>query len=132
MRRGLVFVCVLALTGCGILRGGPPGDPDTVAEALVDAEAGDVLHVEGQISLLGELFCPCFWLTSGGATVVVWYGLTGNEVGEREAVDVAGFGNGDPAYVEGELRPDPDPGSGHPVVWAFGIWPPDEVEPLEE
>jgi hypothetical protein len=86
MRSGLVSVCVLALTGCGILRGGPPSEPDTVAEALVDAEAGDV----------------------------------------------SGFANGDRAYLEGEPRPDPDPGSGHPVVWAHGVGPPEDVERPEE
>ncbi len=131
MRRVLALVFAFVLAGCGLIRGGPPEEADTVAAALAGAEAGDVLHVQGEISLLGEMFCPCFQLTSGGASVVVWYGLVDGE-GEYGGADVSAVANGDHAYVEGELRPDPDPGSGLPVIWAFGVWPPEEVEPLEE
>jgi hypothetical protein len=123
MRRFLVLVCVLVVSGCGLLRGGPPSDPETVAEALATAEPEEAVFVQGEISLLGELFCPCFVISSGGASAVVWYDLMADGDVSHDPVDVSGFTNGDVVRVEADVRPDQDPGTGLAVLWAFRIEP---------
>jgi hypothetical protein len=63
------------------------------------------IKVSGEVSLLGELFCPCFELTSGGRTILVWYGLMVEDDGtERPPVTVEGIQNGDQVIVTGELK----------------------------
>jgi hypothetical protein len=62
--------------------------------------------IYGEVALLGELFCPCFELTSGGATLQIWYDLMVEDSGiERAPVSVEGIENGDWVIVTGELRP---------------------------
>jgi hypothetical protein len=75
------------------------------------------IQVYGKASLLGELFCPCFQIRSGGKTIEVWYGLMVEDDGtEWPAVDVEGIENGDSVIVTGELKDD-----GGMKIWAAGI-----------
>ena len=77
----------------------------SVSELMENPIYDTGVRVYGQVSLLGELFCPCFELTSGGKKVVVWYGLMVEDDGtERPAVSVEGIQNGDRVVVTGELK----------------------------
>jgi len=63
------------------------------------------VEVYGKVSLLGQLYCPCFELSSGGDKVQVWYDLMVEDNGtERPAVSVEGIENGDYVIVTGELK----------------------------
>jgi hypothetical protein len=76
-----------------------------VSELLENPVYDTEVKTYGQVSLLGELFCPCFELTSGDKTVLVWYGLmVGDDGTERPAVSVEGIQNGDQIVVTGELK----------------------------
>jgi hypothetical protein len=77
----------------------------SVAELMADPEYDTRVTLEGTVGLLGELFCPCFELTSGGETVMVWYGLMVEDDGtEKPTVSVEGIENGDQVIVTGELK----------------------------
>ena len=77
----------------------------SVSELMENPAYDTEVKVEGEVSLLGELFCPCFALTSGGEAVMVWYGLMVEDDGtERPAVSVEGIENGDQVVVTGELK----------------------------
>jgi hypothetical protein len=77
----------------------------SVSELLENSAYDTEMTVYGRVSLLGELLCPCFELTSGGEPVQVWYGLMVEDDGtERPAVSVAGIENGDLVLVTGELK----------------------------
>jgi len=77
----------------------------SVAELLENPVYDAEVTIYGNVSLLGELFCPCFELTSGGATLQVWYDLmVENDGTQRSPVDVQGINNGDNIMVTGELK----------------------------
>ncbi len=77
----------------------------SVSELLENPVYDTEIRVHGQVSLLGELFCPCFELTSGGKKVQVWYDLMVEDDGtESPAVSVEGIQNGDQVVVTGELK----------------------------
>jgi len=77
----------------------------SVAELLENPIYDTEVKIYGNVSLLGELLCPCFELTSGGATVLVWYDLMVENGGiQRAPVDVQGINNGDKIIVTGELK----------------------------
>jgi len=77
----------------------------SVAELLANPVYDTEVRIYGEVSALGELFCPCFELNSGGETIVVWYDLmVANDGTERPAVDVQGINNGDNIVVTGELK----------------------------
>lgn len=77
----------------------------SVSELLKDPPYDTEVRVYGQVSLLGELFCPCFELASGGEKVLVWYGLMIEDEGtERPPVNVEAINNGDWVIVTGELK----------------------------
>lgn len=101
----------------------------SVAELLNDPVYDTPVTVHGEVSLLGELLCPCFELSSGGAQVVVWYDLmVENDGTERPAVSVDGIENGDWVIVTGELRH----GGGQLrriTFWASNIEKSEPVEP---
>jgi len=91
----------------------PPQPQGTItAAALLE---GPVYHEEvqlyGQVSLLGELFCPCFELRSGERSIQVWYDLMADGDKQRPAVSVEGLQNGDWVIVTGELQSIGDPPS---------------------
>lgn len=77
----------------------------SVAELLANPVHDEDVRVYGEVSLLGELFCPCFDLTSAGVTLTVWYDLMVEDDGTpRPSVSVEGIENGDRVLVTGELR----------------------------
>lgn len=77
----------------------------SVSELLEDPIYDTEVRVYGKVSLLGELFCPCFELTSKGEKVMVWYHLMIEDDGtERSSVNVDGINNGDWVIVTGELK----------------------------
>ncbi len=73
---------------------------------LLDSPVYDTeVTVYGDVSALGELFCPCFALTSDGKRLEVWYYMMKEDDGtERPAVSVEGLENGDRVVVAGEIR----------------------------
>jgi len=124
----VAVIAVAAITGGSIAAaGGDNGAADApdvsgvvrVSELLADPAYGTEVAIYGQVSLLGELFCPCFELRSGNKTVMVWYDLMVDEDGEaRPAVNIEGIENGDWIVVTGELQP----GGATPAeFWASGI-----------
>ena len=84
------------------------GEPEgvlTVAELLENPVYDTEVTIWGEVSLLSELFCPCFELTSVGATVQVWYDLmVENDDTERLSVRVEGVSNTDTVIATGELK----------------------------
>ena len=77
----------------------------SVSELLEDPVYDTKVRVYGKVSLLGELFCPCFQLTSKGQKVTVWYDLMIEDDGtERSSVNVDGINNGDWVIVTGKLK----------------------------
>jgi inhibitor of cysteine peptidase len=115
MKRMLVVALILALIGGaagGAIAWANGGDSEpkgvlSIAELLGNPVYDTEVAIYGKVSLLGELFCPCFVLTSGGQEVEVWYGLMVDDDGaERPAVSVEGIENGDWVVVTGELKSD--------------------------
>ena len=103
--RHLVPILIMMLasltfaSACAIQR------PMKVSQLLGNPVYDTKVEIYGEVSLLGELFCPCFELTSGGKKVLVWYGLMVEDDGtERSPVSVEGIENGDRIIVTGELK----------------------------
>lgn len=119
-RRVIALLMVTPLaTGCGSWFGnaGPPTEV-AVADLADMAASNDRVMFAGTVSLLGELFCPCFQVTDAGASAIVWYDVPG-----EAAVDVTAIRNRDLVRIEGRLQAETDPGSGLPVVSAMSIEP---------
>ncbi len=77
----------------------------SVSKLLESPAYDSKVRVYGKVSLLGELFCPCFELTSGGEKILAWYDLMiGDNGTERTAVNVEGIKNGDWVVLTGELK----------------------------
>jgi len=110
MKSKRIILMWILIIGIGLLGGcmKGPQEPEgalSVSELLEDPTYDVEVSIYGQVSLLGELFCPCFELTSGGEEVMVWYGLMVEDDGaERPAVSVEGVQNGDQVIVTGELK----------------------------
>lgn len=110
MKSKHIILMGILLIGMGLVSGcmKEPGKPEgalSVSELLDNPIYDTEVKIYGQVSLLGELFCPCFELTSGGKKVLVWYGLMVEDDGtERPAVSIEGIQNGDQAIVTGELK----------------------------
>lgn len=118
MRRIVIpALALLVVAGCGLWDSDDDFESATVGSVVVTMQVGDEVRMYGEISLFGELFCPCFHLSDDGATVVVWYDLMVDDAGELPPVAVTGLANGDEVVVVGEYR-STDPGSGFPVIWA--------------
>lgn len=93
----------------------------SVADLLAKPAYNTQVIIHGEVSLLGELFCPCFRLDSGGESVEVWYGLMVEDDGtEWPDAYVEGLSNSDTVRVTGELKPG---GTHHApnVFWASKI-----------
>ena len=76
-----------------------------VDELLASPVYDTPVRIHGVVSGLGEFFCPCFELTSGGKTVMVWYDMMVENDGTQ--LPPAGkheFDNGDRVIVIGELK----------------------------
>ncbi len=110
MKSKRIILMWILIIGIGLLSGckkGPqkPEGARSVSELLESPVYDTELNIYGQVSLLGELFCPCFELTSGGEKVLVSYGLmVENDGAERPAVSVEGIQDGDHVIVTGELK----------------------------
>ncbi|MFP3945971.1 MAG: hypothetical protein ACLFVI_03630 [Archaeoglobaceae archaeon] len=66
-----------------------------VSELLTEPVYEEQVKVYGEVSLLGELFCPCFELTSGGETLQVWYDHMVEEKPEgKVCCEIYGYGKG--------------------------------------
>jgi len=110
MKSKHIILMGILLIGIGLISGcvKEPGKPEgalSVSELLENPIYDTEVKIYGQVSLLGELFCPCFELTSGGKKVLVSYGLMVDDDGtERPAVSIEGIQNGDQAIVTGELK----------------------------
>ena len=87
---------------------GEPEKPEgtlSVSELLQKPVYDTKVKIYGKVSLLGQLDCPCFELSSDGREVQVWYDLMVEDDGtERPAVSIAGIENGDWIIVTGELK----------------------------
>ena len=76
-----------------------------VSELLKNTVYNKEVKIYGKLSLLGQLLCPCFELTSGGKTINVWHSLMlEDDRSERPSVSVEGIKNGDFVVVTGELK----------------------------
>ena len=109
MKTKHIILMGILLIGIGLVSGcrGPqkPSHALSVSELLENPVYDTEAKIYGQVSLLGELFCPCFELTSGGQKVMIWYNLMAADDGtERPAVSVEGIRNGDQVIVTGELK----------------------------
>ena len=83
----------------------PKEDALSVSKLFENPLYDTEIRVSGKVSLLGELFCPCFELTSGNKTIIVWYDLmVEDDSTERPPVDVGAIKNGDLVIVTGELK----------------------------
>jgi hypothetical protein len=101
---------------------GIPEGALSVAELLQDPVYDTEVTIYGEVSLLGQLLCPCFQLSSGGEKVEVWYDLmVENDGTERPAVDVQGIENGDSIVVTGELKGDGGEHYSKGDFWAIAI-----------
>ena len=90
----------------------------TVAELLENPVYDTQVTIFGTVSLLGEVACSCFRVTSGLATVEVWYDLMAENDGTMmPPVDVGGINNGDSVIVTGELK-----GEGGTYYNKGGFW----------
>lgn len=100
-----LLIGFLILSGCSATPLKPEGT--ITPKELLDNPVYDVeVRVAGQISGLGEFFCPCFLLSAGGSELEVWHGLMVEDDGtELPAVNVEVFENGDWVVVTGKLKP---------------------------
>jgi len=64
------------------------------------------IRVYGKVEHMGDFLCPCFALSSGGKSIVVWYAPMGEDDNIKEIVELNGIKNGDYVIVTGELRID--------------------------
>jgi len=101
---GILLIVIGLMSGCMK----EPQEPEgalSVSELLENPIYDTEVKIYGEVSLLGELLCPCFELTSGGKKVLVSYGLMVDDDGtERPDVSIEGIQNGDQAIVTGELK----------------------------
>lgn len=94
---------MLAFSGCQM--SAQTTEAVSVAELMEAPVYDESVSVYGEVSLLGELNCPCFELESGGETVKVWYDLmVEDDQTERPPVSIEGIQNGDRVVVTGELK----------------------------
>jgi hypothetical protein len=125
-----IVVTAMLLAGLALLCGCDtdkrPEGAVAVSELLESPAMGTEVKVYGEVSLLGELFCSCFELESGGEMVLVWYAnmvsdsSAGDGSSARPAVSVAGISNGDQVVVTGELSEASAPGK-LLNIWASAI-----------
>ncbi len=75
------------------------------ADLLSDPVYGEDVILTGKVSMLGELFCPCFQLGEGDEFVEAWYDLMAVDSDEPwSKISVDNIKNGDDVLVTGQLR----------------------------
>jgi hypothetical protein len=117
---GMLFGGLALVAGC-LSESREAGAALNVSELLESPVYDTQVKVYGEVSLLGELLCPCFELTSGGGTVLLWYGLMVEDDGtEWPSVNVESIKNGDRVIVTGELKTEGTHRS-HNDFWASRI-----------
>ncbi len=105
-----------------------------VAELLANPVYDTLVRIHGVVSGLGEFFCPCFELTSGGEKIMVWYDLMVEDDGtQRPPANKHEFDNGDRVIVIGELKGEGGTHYSKGDFWASDITyvflaPPPELE----
>jgi len=101
----LVLISTILILSCTSGETGKAEGTLSVSELLQNPVYDTEVKVFGKVSLLGQLNCPCFELSSGGDKVQVWYDLmVEDDKTERPAVSVEGIENGDYVIVTGELK----------------------------
>ncbi|MGD8455087.1 MAG: hypothetical protein PVF83_01795 [Anaerolineales bacterium] len=101
----ITLIVILILGGCSTTPLRPEGTV-TPKELLKDPVYDIEVRLAGQVSLLGELLCPCFRVSAGGDELEVWYDLMVEDDGaELSPVSVEGIENGDWVVVTGKLKP---------------------------
>jgi hypothetical protein len=117
---GMLFGGLALFAGC-LSESGEAGGALDVSELLESPVYDTQIEVYGEVSLLGQLLCPCFELTSGGGTILVWYGLMVEDDGtEWPSVSVESIENGDRVIATGELKTEGTHRS-HNDFWASRI-----------
>ena len=110
MRRAKLHFGVVVLLLVALLMGACTSDakPEgtlTVTELLENPVYETEVKTYGKVIGLGELACSCFYLSSGGESVLVWYDtMIENDDTLRPPVNVQGINNGDKIIVTGELK----------------------------
>jgi len=100
-----VLISIVLILSCTSGETRKPEGTLSVFELLQNPVYDTEVKVYGKVSLLGQLNCPCFELSSGGDKVQVWYNLmVEDDKTERPAVSVEGIENGDYVIVTGELK----------------------------
>jgi hypothetical protein len=100
-----VLISTILILSCTSGETGKPKGTLSVSELLQNPVYDTEVKVFGKVSLLGQLYCPCFELSSGGDKVQVWYDLMVEDNGTaRPPVSVEGIENGDYVIVTGELK----------------------------
>ncbi len=101
----LALISTILILSCTSGETGKPEGTLSVSELLQNPVYDTEVKVFGKVSLLGQLNCPCFELSSGRDKVQVWYDLMVEDDGtERPAVSIEGIKNGDYVIVTGELK----------------------------
>ncbi len=91
---------------------GLPAGLVTVRELMDNPIPGAAVNVTGRLSDLGIKDCPCVTLTSGGASVEVWYSvIVTSAESENPDIDISGISNGDYVIVRGTVVPGEIPGA---------------------
>jgi hypothetical protein len=96
---GVMLIGMGLVSACG--QEPPPEGALSVSELLDDPMYDTEVAIYGRVSQLGEIKCPCFELTSGGKSVMIWYAWY---EGDWPTVSVEGIQNGDLVLVTGELK----------------------------
>ena len=99
---GFLFFSVLLLSHC--IAKHPPAGAFSVSELLQNPMYDTQVSIYGRVSLLGELRCPCFELTSDGETILVWYARSVDDDKGMTIISIEGIENGDQVTVTGELQ----------------------------
>ena len=102
---GIVILCLVTLFGGACTGEEKPEGTLTITKLLDNPVYDTEVKIYGEVAGLGDLACLCFFLTSDGKSVQVWYDtMVENDGTVRPAVSVEGIRNGDKVIVTGELK----------------------------
>jgi hypothetical protein len=96
-----------------------PAGAITTGDLLKNPVYGTEVKVYGKVSVLGQVDCMCFYLTSGDGTISVWYSYpSANDMHKSTRIDIDGLQNGDTAVVVGRVN---DLSDVPPSFWAINV-----------